>query len=72
MTKLEFYQGMIAKLRTFLSTSEPVVSLTDDSGQSITYDRKGAFEMLKYYERQEQNLLRPNRWMRSIDLSESF
>ena len=72
MTKLEFYQGMIVKLRTFLLTSEPVVSLTDDSGQSITYDRKGAFEMLEYYERQERNLLYPNRWMRSIDLSQAF
>ena len=63
---------MIIKLRTYLQNSEPILSLTDDSGQSITYDRKGAKEYLKELEKEEQNLLYPNRWMRSIDLSKAF
>jgi len=70
--RLQFVQAMIIKLRTYLLSSEPIVSLTDDSGQSMTYDRKGAREMLKEYEKEEQHLLHPNRWMRSIDLSKAF
>ena len=70
--KLQFVQAMIIKLRMFLLTSEPIVSLTDDSGQSMTYDRKGAREYLAELEKEEQNLLYPNRWMRSVDLSRAF
>ena len=63
-TKLQFVQKMIVKLRTFLLTSEPVLSMNVEGGAAVTYDREGAREMLKEYEKEEQNLLNPNRWMR--------
>ena len=72
MDKLQFNKEMIVKLREFLLSSEPVLSVTDDSGQSITYDRKGAYEMLKELEREEQKMLKPRRWVQSIDLGGAF
>ena len=65
-------QAMIIKLRTYLLTSEPIVSLTDDSGQSITYDRKGAIEMLKEYEAEERRFLKPRRLVSGVDLREAY
>ena len=70
--KRQFNQKMIVKLREFLLSSEPVLSVTDDSGQSITYDRKGAYEMLKELEHEEQKMLKPRRWVQSIDLGGAF
>ena len=70
--RLQFVRQMITNLRTFLSSNDPVVSISVDGGGSATYDRKGAWEMLKELEREEQNLRHPNRWIRSIDLSEAF
>jgi hypothetical protein len=72
MTRLQFVQQMIGNLRTFLVSGEPVVSISSDGGGSVSYDRKGAWEMLKELEREERNLLNPNNWMRSIDLSQAF
>jgi hypothetical protein len=63
---------MIAKLQLFLLSSEPVVSLSVDGGGAVSYDRKGAWEMLKELQKEEKQLLNPNGWMRSIDLSEAF
>ena len=70
--RLEFIQGMIAKLRAFYMSSEPVLSLTDDSGQSITYDRKGAWEMLKELEQEERKILKPRRLVGGVDLRNAF
>jgi hypothetical protein len=70
--KLQFVRAMITKLRAFLLSSEPIVSLTDDSGQSITYARKDAWDMLQKLEQEERNLVNPNRWIRSIDLSQAY
>ena len=70
--RLQFKQDMIVKLREFFRSSEPVISLTDDTGQSITYDRKGAWEMLEELERQEQNILKPRRLVGGIDLRCAF
>jgi hypothetical protein len=72
MTRLEFVQQMINKLQTFLLTSDPVVSLTVEGGGAVSYDRKGAWDMLKELRQEEKNLLNPNGWMRSIDLSQAF
>ena len=70
--RLEFIQGMIAKLRAFYMSSEPVLSLTDDVGQSITYDRKGAWEMLKELEQEERKILKPRRLVGGVDLRGAF
>ena len=70
--RLEFIQSMIAKLRAFYLSSEPIVSLTDDAGQSITYDRKGAWEMLKELEQEERNLLKPRRLVSGVDLRNAY
>ena len=72
MQRLQFVQQMISNLRTFLLSNDPVVSISVTGGGSATYDRKGAWDMLKKLEREERNLLNPNRWMRSIDLSQAF
>jgi len=72
MTRLEFVQAMIAKLRTFLLTTDEVYSISIDGAGTTVYDRKGAREQLKELEQEEKNLLNPHRWMRSIDLSQSF
>jgi len=71
MTRLEYIQKMIIKLRTFLLSTDPVTSVSVD-GISASYNRKDAREHLKELEREEQNLVNPNRWMRSIDLSKAF
>ena len=63
---------MISKLQTFMLSGDPVTSISIDGGGAVSYDRKGAWEMLKELQREEQNLLNPDRWMRSIDLSQSF
>ena len=70
--KLQYVREMIVKLRTFLLTTDEVQSISIDGAGTTAYDRKGAREHLKELERQEANLLRPNRWMRSIDLSQAF
>ena len=70
--RLQFIQGMIAKLREFFLSSEPVLSLTDDSGQSITYDRKGAWEMLEKLEQEERKMLKPRRLVSGVDLRNAF
>ena len=58
--RLQFVQEMIRQLRTFFLSSEPVVSINVDGGGSVTYDRRGAWEMLKELEKEEQRLLNPN------------
>ena len=63
---------MIAKLRAFMLSSEPILSLTDDSGQSMTYDRKGAWEMLQQLDLEEERLVRPRRFMKHVDLGNAF
>jgi len=72
MTRLEFVQAEIAKLREFLLSSEPVVSISVDGGGAVSYDRKGAWEMLKELELEEQRLTNPRRMMKNVDLSGSF
>jgi hypothetical protein len=69
--KLEFVQQRILQLRQYLLTSEPVVSL-NVGGQSIVFDRKGAIDELRELEREEQDLLRPNRRVQRIDLRKAF
>ena len=53
-------------------SSDPVVSLSVEGGGSATYDRKGAWEMLKELEREEQRLTKPRRYKKQIDLSDAF
>ena len=72
MERHQFRQQMIDKLRAFLLSSEPIVSLTDDSGQSMTYDRKGAIEMLKEYEAEERRFLKPRRLVSGVDLRGAY
>ena len=69
--KLQFIRQRIKQLREFLLTSNQVLSLNVD-GMSVSFDRAGAIKELQDLERQEMNLLRPNNWMRSVDLSQSF
>ena len=56
MERLEFVQQMIAKLRNFFLTTDPVIAIGVDGGGSSTYDRKGAYEMLKELELEERRL----------------
>ena len=70
--RLQFVRQMIVNLRTFLLTSNQTTSISIDGAGTTTYDQKGAREYLKELEREERNLVNPNRWMRSIDLSEAF
>jgi hypothetical protein len=72
MTRLQFVQEMIVSLRSFMLTSSPVISLTDDSGQSISYDRKGAWDMLKELEREEKMIMNPTGYRKHIDLRNAF
>ena len=70
--KLQFVRQRIAQIRQFLLTSGETLSISTDGAGSTTYDRNGARAELKELEREERNLVNPNRWMRSIDLSEAF
>jgi hypothetical protein len=70
--KLQFVRAMIVKLRTFLLTTDELISMSIDGGGAVSYDRKGAWERLKELELEERNLVNPNRWVRSIDLSQAF
>lgn len=72
MSRLQFIQEMIIKLRTFLLTTDPVVSISVDGNGSATYDRSGAWNMLKTLEKEEQALLKPNRYKKQIDLRGAF
>lgn len=72
MSRLQFIQEMIIKLRTFLLTTDPVVSISVDGSGSATYDRSGAWNMLKTLEKEEQALLKPNRYKKQIDLRGAF
>lgn len=69
--KLEFVQQRILQIRQTLLSSEPVVSL-NVGGMSVTFDRKGLLDELRELEREEQDLLRPNRRVRHIDLRNAF
>ena len=72
MERLEFVQQMIAKLRNFFLTTDPVIAIGVDGGGSSTYDRKGAAEMLKELEQEERRLLHPKRMMKTTDLRRAF
>ena len=72
LERLNFLQAMIAKLRTFLLTSEPIVSINVEGGGAVSYDRKGAWDMLKDLELEEQKLRNPRRMIRHVDMSEAF
>jgi hypothetical protein len=69
--KLLYIQERIKQLREFLLSNNQIASLSVD-GMSVSFDRDSALEELKELERQEMNLLNPNNWMRSIDLSRAF
>lgn len=62
---------MIIKLRTFLLTTDAVTSISVD-GMSASYDRKGAWDMLKELEREERNIVNPNRYRKHVDLQHAF
>ena len=70
--RLEFVQKYIVKIQTFLLSGDEIRSLTDDSGQSITYDRDGAWKRLQELQREEANLLNPKRYRKHINLSDAF
>ena len=70
--RLKFVQQMIVKLRTYLLSSEPVISVDIDGGGVVTYDRKGAWEMLQELENEERRILQPRRLVGSVDLREAF
>ena len=70
--RLQFIQQMISNLRTFLLSNDPVVSISVDGGGSATYDRKGAWDMLKELEREERRLTNPRPMMKNVDLRGSF
>jgi hypothetical protein len=67
-TKLEYTKKRIEQLRTFLSGSNPVASVTVD-GLTVTYNRHQAMEELEKMEKQLDALKNPRRWIKSIDLS---
>jgi hypothetical protein len=67
-TKLEYVQMRIQQLRTFLSTGNPVSSITVD-GITVTYNRNAALQELDKLERQEAALKNPRSWFKKIDLS---
>ena len=69
--KLQFIRQRIKQLREFLLTSNQVLSLNVD-GMSASFDCAGAIKELQDLERQEMNLLHPNNWIRSVDLSQAF
>jgi len=69
--RLEFIQTMITKLRLFLISSDPVISLSID-GMSATYDRNGAWDMLQKLEQEERQILNPRRMMRRVDMRGAF
>jgi hypothetical protein len=66
--RLEFVKQMVKQLRAFFLSSDPVISLNVDGGGAVTYDRKGAWEMLQELERE----LKPKRCISYIDLSQAF
>jgi predicted Rdx family selenoprotein len=70
--RLQFVRQRIAQIRQYLLSSGETQSISIDGAGTTVYDRKGAREELKELEREERNLVNPNRWMRSIDLSEAF
>jgi len=55
-----------------LLSSDPVTSISIDGGGSATYDRKGAWALLKELEREERQLTNPRCWMKTVDISGSF
>jgi hypothetical protein len=67
-TKLEYTKKRIEQLRTFLSSSNPIASITVD-GMTVTYNRHQAMEELEKMEKQLDALKNPRRWIKSIDLS---
>ena len=69
--KLQFIRQRIKQLREFLLTNNQLLSLNVD-GMSASFDRAGAVKELQDLERQEMNLLKPNNWIRSVDLSRAF
>ncbi|GHT31025.1 hypothetical protein FACS1894214_1980 [Planctomycetales bacterium] len=69
--KLVYVRERITQLRAFLLSAMPVSSVSQD-GMSVAFDRAGAREELKELEKEEQRLLNPGGWLKSIDLSHSF
>ena len=69
--RLQFVQQMIVKLRTFLLSTDPVISISID-GMSATYDHKGAREYLQELEQEERNIVSPRRMMRRVDMRRAF
>ena len=69
--RLEFIQAMIVKLRLFLISSDPVISLNID-GMNAAYDRDGVWNMLKQLEQEERHILNPRRMMRRVDMRGAF
>jgi hypothetical protein len=72
MNRLEFIQAMIKKLHDWFLTTDMTIAINVDGGGAVTYDRKGAWEMLKELEQEEQRLLHPKRMMKTTDLRRAF
>jgi hypothetical protein len=66
--KLTYIQQRILQLRTFLTSGNPVSSITVD-GITVSYDRNSALRELEMLEKQEKAILSPRAWIKSIDLS---
>ena len=70
--RLTSIRKRIATLREFLESTLPVLSVgVSGAGGSMSasIDRKGAIEELKALEREERNILRPDRRFRAVDMS---
>jgi len=71
MERIQFVQQMIEKLREFLLSTDPVISINVD-GMSATYDRNGAWDMLEKLEQEERKILKPRRLVSGVDLRGAF
>jgi hypothetical protein len=72
-TKLEFVRGQIAAIRQWLSNNPPGVTAIAREGFSASYNRKQAFDELKYWEDEEKKLIGTKQpAVRNIDLSQSW
>jgi len=70
--RLEYIQQRIIQLRTYLLSTDEILSISIDGAGTTVYDRKGAREELKELEREEANLLNPKGYRKHIDLSDAF
>ena len=69
--RLEFVQQRLLDIEEALLAGPPVNAI-NVGGMSVAFDRKGLLDERRELMREEQDLLRPNRRVRNIDLRNAF